>query len=56
MNNIVKFIGLDVHKKTISVAIATEARDDQVRYYGRIPNSFTALDGLIGKLKRQPCQ
>ena len=50
MERIVKFIGLDVHKKTISVAIAQEGRDHQVRYYGKIPNTAAALDSLVRKL------
>jgi hypothetical protein len=29
-----KFIGLDVHSKTISVAIADEGRKGEVRHYG----------------------
>jgi hypothetical protein len=28
-----KFIGLDVHSKTISVAIADEGREGEVRHY-----------------------
>lgn len=50
MANIVKFVGLDVHKKTISVAITGEQRDSQVRYYGKIPNTLTALDSLVRKI------
>ena len=50
MKKSVKFIGLDVHKKAIAVAIAEEGRDKGVRYYGQIPNTMTALDGLVRKL------
>ena len=52
MTDSVEFIGLDVHKKSISVAIASEGRGAPIRYYGKIPNTFTALDGLIRKLNR----
>jgi len=50
MRKNVKFIGLDVHKKTIAVAIAQGGRDEEVRYYGQVPNTMTALDGLVSKL------
>jgi len=50
MKDIVKFVGMDVHKKMISVAIATEGQGHQVRYYGKIPNTLTALDGLVRKI------
>jgi transposase len=33
------FIGLDVHKETISVSIAEDGRDGPVRFLGVIPNS-----------------
>ncbi len=56
MKDFVEFIGLDVHKKSISVAIASQGRETPVRYYGKIPNTFTALDGLIRKLNRPGSQ
>ena len=31
------FIGLDVHKDSIAVAIAEEGRHGEVRFYGSIP-------------------
>ncbi len=33
-NSTIIFIGLDVHSKTISVAIADEGRRGEVRHYG----------------------
>ena len=45
-----KFIGLDVHSKTISVAIADEGRKGEVRHYGTIENTFEAIDKVIKKL------
>jgi len=42
--NTVKFIGMDVHKKTITVAIADEGRQKQPRVYGTITNDLEALD------------
>jgi hypothetical protein len=36
------FIGLDVHKDSISVSIAEEGRNGPVRFLGAIPNSVEA--------------
>jgi len=36
----INFIGLDVYSKTISVAIAAEGRNGEVRHYGTIENTF----------------
>ena len=46
----IKFIGLDVHSKTISVAIAGEGRKGEVRHYGTIQNTFEAIDKVIKSL------
>ncbi len=40
----VKYIGLDVHKKKIAVAIADADLQSEVRYYGFIDCSLSALD------------
>jgi transposase len=45
---IIKFIGLDVHKKTIVIAIA--AQNDEVRLYGTIENNIEAINKVIRKL------
>ncbi len=47
-NNI--FIGMDVHKKSIDIAIAYEGRDGQVAYYGKIDGTLAALDKVVRKL------
>lgn len=36
MEETVKYVGMDVHKKTIDCAIAAEDRDAEVRHYGTI--------------------
>ncbi|MCP4050207.1 MAG: IS110 family transposase [bacterium] len=46
----IKYIGLDVHKKSISVAIADEGSNSEIRSYGKIPNTMTAINKLIRKL------
>lgn len=49
MLNYSKYIGMDVHKDTISVAIA-QAGQEEPRFYGRIPNSPPAIGKLIKKV------
>ena len=45
-----KYIGLDVHKDSITIAIADGGRGGQVRLYGTIENTISALGKFIGKL------
>ena len=49
-NSTTKFIGLDVHSKTITVAIADEGRKGEIRLYGTIDNTFEAIDKFIKPL------
>jgi transposase len=51
MNKKVHYIGLDVHKETIAVAIAP-AGDTEVRNYGIIGGTLDALDKVIKKLQQ----
>ena len=46
------FIGLDVHKATIAVAIAEGGRRDAARYFGEIENTSSALSKLAKKYGR----
>jgi transposase len=48
--NTVKFIGMDVHKKTITIAITDEGRQNQPRVYGTITNDLDALDKFCRKM------
>ena len=38
------YIGMDVHKETMVIAIAEGPGDGEVREYGAIANSLIALD------------
>jgi len=52
MNKIVHYIGLDVHKDSIAVAIAPQ-NSTEVRRYGIIGGTLDAVDKLIKKLSSQ---
>lgn len=50
MTSNVKFIGMDVHKKKIMIAIADEGRQGDVRLYGAINNDVDSLNKFIRKI------
>ena len=50
MNECISYVGLDVHKDTISVAVAEGSKRAEVREYGRISNTPAALKRLLSKL------
>jgi Transposase len=46
----ISYVGLDVHKDGIIVAIADSGLHGEIREYGRIANMAAALERLVGKL------
>src|SRR5947208_13689293 len=46
----ITYVGLDVHKESIVVAVAVGGLRGEVREYGRIANTAGALDRLMRKL------
>jgi len=46
------YVGLDVHKDTIAIALAEAGGRNDVREYGKIANTPTALKTLAAKLSR----
>jgi transposase len=50
------FVGLDVHKATISVAVASATRGGEVRHWGSIPNRADHVRKLVEKLEAKAGQ
>jgi transposase len=52
MTDLTLFVGLDVHKKTISVAMVEATTGAEVRFYGTIANTPDTIRGLCKKLTK----
>lgn len=52
----IMFVGLDVHKATISVAVASAARGGEVRCWGSIPNRGDHVRKLVENLEARAGQ
>ena len=46
------YIGLDVHKDSITVALAQGGRDGKVRLYGTISNDLYVIEKLLTRLRK----
>lgn len=56
MEHHIIYVGLDVHKDTIAVALAEGGERSEVRDHGKISNTPTALKTLCAKLTRNGCK
>jgi hypothetical protein len=52
MDETITYVGLDVHKETISVALADGGKRGDVRTFGEIVNTPTALARMLAKLSQ----
>ena len=48
----ITYVGLDVHKETIAVALAAAGERGEVREYGTIANTPAALAALASRLAK----
>ncbi len=52
MEQRITYVGLDVHKDTVAVALAEAGKRGEVREHGKIANTPAALKTLAAKLGR----
>ena len=49
LKQLITYIGLDVHKETIAVALAEAGKRNEVREYGKIANTPAAVKALVAR-------
>lgn len=47
------YVGMDVHKATVAIAVAEPGRDGEVRVVGNVPNKSSTVIALLCKLKKK---
>jgi len=52
MKHSIIFVGLDVHKDSIDIALADDGRNGEIRFYGTIGGDLDSLDKAIRKFRR----
>jgi len=52
MKHFIIFVGLDVHKDSIVIALADDGRNGEIRFYGTIGGDLDSLDKAIRKFRR----
>jgi hypothetical protein len=51
MKTVRSFVGMDVHKATISISIAEDGRSGSIRFLGVIPNTADEVAKLAKRLR-----
>jgi transposase len=52
MKHFIIFVGLDVHKDSIDIALADDGRNGEIRFYGTVGGDLDSLDKAIRKFRR----
>lgn len=52
MSAITLYLGLDVHKDSITIAIAQSGRNGEIRLFGNIANSMHALEAMLARIRK----
>ncbi len=55
MKDYTMFVGLDVHKDSIEIAVAEEGRDTEVRNWGKIGGDMVSFEKVVRKLQSKGC-
>ena len=53
MKKSLAYVGMDVHKDTIAVAVAESSRDGEIRFWGNFDNEKSKIVSLVKKLSRK---
>jgi len=53
MNEAALFVGMDVHKATVAIAVAEPGRNGDVRFIGNVPNKSATVVALLRKLQQK---
>jgi hypothetical protein len=51
VSEFIKYVGMDVHKETIAVAVAPLGAGE-VRYFGEIANAAQSIDKLVKQIRK----
>jgi len=52
MRTIKPYLGLDVHKDSISLAVAPAGCADEIRLYGTVTHDLPALERVLARLRQ----